>query len=363
MKYFFVLGTVAFLLASYATQVHGDEISIAVPSYSAENYQRVTGEAYKDEQGSGVKFVGVSDLFARLGAFGQAAGPWKIVELTQSDLQRACDLGLVEESPEENLLSEVNPDNGSIEFLPGTQSKCGVGTGIYPMVFAYDERTIGSTSPETMSDFFDVDRFPGKRGLRQGVRFNLEMALIADGTPPEEVYDRLQTAEGLDAALSMMNKLEDHIIWWRYSNEPVDLLTNGQVTMTTGYANSFQTTSSDSVRTIWDGQVWSFDSLAIPKGTKEKNGAMSFLKWATGETHAKLMRESGLVIGTAFLRPGDGLQQCGSNTCPCAGTSACSKSCCNATSKNLFSERGLLYSPRFWLENQSRIDDSVLQRN
>ena len=41
------------------------------------------------------------------------------------------------------------------------------------------------------ADFWDVAKYPGKRGLRKGVRGNLEIALMADGVAPGDVYKTL----------------------------------------------------------------------------------------------------------------------------------------------------------------------------
>ena len=37
--------------------------------------------------------------------------------------------------------------------------------------------------PQTIADFFDLEKFPGKRGIRKSPKANLEMALMADGVP------------------------------------------------------------------------------------------------------------------------------------------------------------------------------------
>ena len=55
-----------------------------------------------------------------------------------------------------------------------------------------------------MADFFDVEKFPGRRGMRRTPHVNLEWALIADGVPIDEIYAMLDTPEGIDRAFAKL---------------------------------------------------------------------------------------------------------------------------------------------------------------
>ena len=59
-----------------------------------------------------------------------------------------------------------------------------MGTLFYSTVYAYNADNIPGDKPAAMADFFDLDRFPGRRGMRRTPQVNLEFALIADGVPP-----------------------------------------------------------------------------------------------------------------------------------------------------------------------------------
>lgn len=45
-----------------------------------------------------------------------------------------------------------------------------------------------------------MKKYPGKRGLRKGARYNLEFALIADGVKTADVYKVLATKTAPTAA-------------------------------------------------------------------------------------------------------------------------------------------------------------------
>ena len=81
---------------------------------------------------------------------------------------------------------------GKDHYLPQAVSDCGVGAAIANLVLAWDRDKFPATP--TWADFWDVAKYPGKRGLRKGVRGNLEIALIADGVAPADVYKVLATS-------------------------------------------------------------------------------------------------------------------------------------------------------------------------
>jgi hypothetical protein len=81
---------------------------------------------------------------------------------------------------------------GAARYLPGAVHACGVGAIIYNLVLAYDGDKL-KTAPNGWADFFDSKKVPGKRSIRNGAKWNLEVALIADGVPAKDVYKTLAT--------------------------------------------------------------------------------------------------------------------------------------------------------------------------
>ena len=84
-----------------------------------------------------------------------------------------------------------------------------------------------------MADFFDIEKFPGKRGMRKLGKAMLEMALMGDGVPAAEVYDLLGTEEGVQRAFAKLDTIKDHVVWWEAGAQPPQLLADGEVSMTT----------------------------------------------------------------------------------------------------------------------------------
>ena len=80
---------------------------------------------------------------------------------------------------------------------------------VYSTVVGYRPDML-DTAPATFADFFDADKFPGKRGAYNWVMGGLlEMALIADGVALEDLYP-LDT----DRAYKKIDTIKDDIVWW-----------------------------------------------------------------------------------------------------------------------------------------------------
>ena len=70
----------------------------------------------------------------------------------------------------------------------GTWNDCSVPANRFGDVFAFNAEKLG-TAPTSWADFFDVEKFPGKRAIDQDVDTGVfEAALLADGVAPEDLY-------------------------------------------------------------------------------------------------------------------------------------------------------------------------------
>ena len=57
-------------------------------------------------------------------------------------------------------------------------------------------------------------KYPGKRGLRKGVQGNLEIALMADGVAPGDVYRTLRGSDGVARAFRKLDQLKPYLVFW-----------------------------------------------------------------------------------------------------------------------------------------------------
>ena len=138
---------------------------------------------------------------------------WDVVSLEIADAVRACDEGLLEPIDIDALPPGHDGTPAAEDFVPESQTTCGVGFLYASTVYAYNEDYIPGDKPAAMADFFDLEKFPGRRGMRRVPQGNLEFALIADGVPRDQVYSTLGTPEGLDRAFQKLDAIKDEVIW------------------------------------------------------------------------------------------------------------------------------------------------------
>ncbi len=107
---------------------------------------------------------------------------------------------------------------------------------------------------------------------------------MADGVPAAEVYDVLETDEGVDRAFAKLDTIKSDVVWWEAGAQPPQLLADGEVAMTTAYnGRIFNAAVSEGkpFEIVWDGQIMDFDLFVVPKGAPNKDAAMEFIKFST----------------------------------------------------------------------------------
>ncbi len=200
---------------------------------------------------------------------------WDVVEVETGDLGRGCEEGLYENIDWSTIVDADDMVEGALNY-------CGVGTFVWSTVLAYNPENL-KTAPTGWADFWDVEKFPGKRGLRKGAHYNLEFALIADGVPVDQVYEVLSTPEGVDRAFNKLDELKPHIQWWEAGAQPPQMLSSGDVVMSAVYNGRIDAVQREGspLKIVWDGSVYDFDYWVIPAGSPNKDLAIEFVKYAS----------------------------------------------------------------------------------
>jgi len=232
-----------------------------------------------------IQMVDYNGGLAEVKAMVEAGNPsWDVVDVSISDAVRGCEDGLFERLDLADLPKGDDGTPADQDFLPGTLQDCGVATIVWSTAYAYDASKFAGAKPTTIVDFFDTKTFPGKRGMRKVPQGTLEFALMADGVPPEQVYEVLATDEGVARAFARLDSIKGDIIFWEAGAQPPQMLNDGQVVMTTAFANRIFNAAVDEGKpfeVVWDGQVWDIDLYVIVKGSPHKEQAWDFIKFAT----------------------------------------------------------------------------------
>ena len=209
---------------------------------------------------------------------------WDVVDLEIPDLVRGCDEGLLEPVDIDELSPGADGTPATDDFVEGTITECGVTKLFYSTVFAYNDERIGDLKPTSVDDFFDLEKFPGRRGMRRSPLVNLEFALMADGVPLEEVYATLDTEAGVRRAFRKLDTIKEYIVWWETGAQPPQMLADGEVAMTTAYNGRIfnaQVLEDQPFVIVWDGQVLDTSGFGIVSGTRNLEAARRFLDFGT----------------------------------------------------------------------------------
>lgn len=201
---------------------------------------------------------------------------WDVVDVDSNMIATGCDEGLFEVLDYSRIADRA-------KFVEGAATDCAVGTIVVTTVAAYDT-TVFAEGPSTVADFFDLDKYPGKRGMWKRPYVNLEWALIADGVAPADVYTTLSTPEGVDRAFAKLDTIKDQLVWWEAGAQPAQLLADKEVALTTAWSGRIQTAISEEKKpfaVVWDAQALDFNFWAIPRGAKNLDASYDFIAFAS----------------------------------------------------------------------------------
>ena len=240
-----------------------------------EPYSATTGTVVEVEDYNG----GLAQIRAQVDI---GAVHWDVVDMDLADAVRGCDEGLLE-VVDHGLLAPA-PDGTPAEedFVPETLTECGVGTSFWSTIYAYNRNGFPGDKPSTMADFFDLEKFPGRRGMQRAPQPNLEIALIGDGVPIDQVYAVLDTPEGIDRAFRKLDEIKDEIVWWEAGAQPPQMLADGEVAMTTAWNGRIfnaQVLENQPFEIVWDGQVLGMGQIVIVAGTENLEAAQDFVSF------------------------------------------------------------------------------------
>ena len=178
---------------------------------------------------------------------------------------------------------------GKDKFIPAAVHECGVGAIVWTTLLTYDGARL-KDGPKSWADFWNTDKFPGKRGLRRGPKYTLEFALMADGVEPSQVYQTLGTDAGVDRAFKKLDQLKSSLVWWEAGAQPQQLLASGEVVMTSAYnARIAAANKSDNrnFKIVWPGGVYAVDSWVILRDSPNKESGMDLIAFMSDPNNQK----------------------------------------------------------------------------
>jgi putative spermidine/putrescine transport system substrate-binding protein len=172
-------------------------------------------------------------------------------------------------------------------------SDCGVGAYQLTTVLAWDLDKLPAAP--NWGDFWDVARHPGRRGLQRTARGSLEIALLADGVSPGDVYRTLRSQEGQDRAFRRLDQLKPYVIWWDKPADAAQLLATGKVLLTAVPASAVLKLQNAKRHfgVQWSGSLATWLSWSVPHDAP-KPGASALALLVAGD----LARQANFATAT-----------------------------------------------------------------
>ena len=259
---------------------------------------------------------------------------WDVVPFESPQVIQGCDEGIFEKLDWAAL-------GGRDKQIDYAAHDCGIASDIWATVMAYDGDKI-KDGPKSWAEFWDVTKWPGKRGGYKDARIMIEIALMADGVKKEEIYNVLRTPEGFDRAFKKLDELKPHILWSESAAEGMQRLLAGDVVMNVNFNARVSGAAKENKRNLvigWSSGFWVGTDywVKIAKGPNPAAAQKFLAFYAKPETQAELVKH--LTYGVPTLAAYDLMAPELRDSLPTAPDKAA---------------LAAVYSDEFWVDHQAK---------
>jgi putative spermidine/putrescine transport system substrate-binding protein len=203
-------------------------------------------------------------------------------DASTADLARMEAEGLIEKIDWEAVDPEPMFDEAKHEY--------GFGSSYYSTIMAWRD---GVPAPQNWVDFFDTEKFPGKRALPDYPDFVLPFAAIADGMTPEEVSQGVD----LDRAFKTLERVKADTIWWQAGAQPPQLLKDNEAQYAISWSG--RVVGQEGVETSFNQGMLDVSWFVVAKGATDEQKEMLY-QWF----HDQTIAEKQLCVTETISYPG-----------------------------------------------------------
>lgn len=208
--------------------------------------------------------TGIADVRTQVGA---NAVKWDVADLGGASCARGSAEGLFEPF-DYSVIKTDGIDKSMVH-------KDWIGVIYYSTIIAWNTQKYGANGPQSWADFWDVKKFPGTRSLSRGAGETMEIALMADGVPPDKLYPI-----DVDRAIKSLEKIKPNVVvWWTSGAQSAQLLKDGEADMVAIWNGRASAVIKDGAKatTTYNQGILNADCLVIPKGAKNKDLAQKVI--------------------------------------------------------------------------------------
>lgn len=228
-----------------------------------EPFQRLTGATIRRE------FTDIQQLREQVEDDSTA---WDVCDVLQEDVLSLANLGVI--APIDSLTIDLG------DLVQGAVQDFAVASSYSATVMAArTDAWENGAVPQSWAEFWDAGRFPGLRGLQRRAEGTLEFALLSDGVAVHELYPL-----DVERALARIDALWESVgLWWEQGAQPAQLLNADAIALTSVWNSRVERGVADDapVTTIWHGAAIDGDAWVMPRGARNADVALDFIKFAT----------------------------------------------------------------------------------
>lgn len=152
-----------------------------------------------------------------------------------------------------------------------------VGAEVYDSVISYNsDKYTADSAPKSWTDFYDLQKFPGKRAVWQYPVTVLESALLADGVPMDKLYPL-----DLDRAFAKLDTIKNSIVWWTKGAQPAQMLSTGDADIALAWSGRIMNAKDEGapLGLTYNEGMRIAAGWVVPKGAPNKENAMKFINF------------------------------------------------------------------------------------
>ena len=237
--------------------------------------------------------------YAKIKAMVESGAPeWDLVNVGGRFIDQGKDLL---ESLDMNLI----PNAKALD--PGWVTSRGIFTSTGATVMAWNTKAFPEgKGPNSWKDFWDVKAFPGPRGLYKQLYYNYEAALLAAGTPRNQIYP--VTDDKMKVVFEKMREIKPHVtVWWTTGAQPPQLLSSGELALCSAWSGRILAVMKEKApvaMTYAEGVAWG-NAWVVLKGSPHAKLAMEAINYAISDEAQLRLLDAGTygpALGTAAAK-------------------------------------------------------------
>lgn len=225
-------------------------------------------EPFEDEFDCDVTIVTPSDYSKLIAMVDNGTTEWDVMN---------CDAYWGAYAGSKDYLEPIDYDVVTEKIDPAVQLDYVMGAEVYASVIAYNtDKYDETTAPSSWAEFWDTEKYPGKRAMWQYPVTVLEAALLADGVPMDKLYPL-----DLDRAFAKLDTIKDDIVWWTAGAQPSQMLSTGEVDLALAWSGRILTAADEGspVGLTYNEGLRIAAGWVVPKGAPNKDMAMKFIEY------------------------------------------------------------------------------------